>query len=218
MQAKRTLTNRRASKIASLLPDAFDSALGLASALSQRAFGERVHYDSVLWKEVVRDLSDIFGNDAETILAEPALWEMEDRTRLLLESIRSVDPFRRIWAADSVLARCCYLVCRMTKPRVVVETGVAYGVSSAFMLRAMAENGYGALYSIDLAPPTRGVRRFRGIAVPDELRGRWTLHSGSSRRLLRPLSHGIGPIDIFLHDSLHTPRNMRREFAEVWPT
>lgn len=189
----------------------------MADALLQRAFAGRVAYDSVSWEDILRDLEDIFGSDATEVLAEPALREMEERTRNLLEETRPVDPFRRVWAADSILAKCCYLVCRMARPRVVVETGVAYGVSSAFMLRAMEENGSGTLHSIDLSPPTRGARRFRGIAVPDELRGRWSLHPGSSRRLLASLVGEVGPVDVFLHDSLHTRRNMLREFGAVWP-
>lgn len=199
------------------LPDLYDLALGYASSALQRAFAGRVDYDCVLWDEAVRDLEVHFGVSAAGILSEPALLTLEDRTRRLLEEIRPVDPFRRVWAADSVLARCCYLVCRLAKPRVVVETGVAYGVSSAFMLRAMEMNGTGTLHSIDLAPPTRGIGEFRGIAVPGDLRHAWTLYPGSSRRRLSPLLEGLGGVDVFLHDSLHTGQNMLREFSEVWP-
>jgi hypothetical protein len=39
---------------------------------------------------------------------------------------------------------------RSLKPRVIVETGVASGLSSAHILRALAANGTGTLHSIDL--------------------------------------------------------------------
>lgn len=45
-----------------------------------------------------------------------------------------------------------YTIVRAYKPEIVVETGVAHGVTSAFMLCAMHENNKGHLYSIDLPP------------------------------------------------------------------
>jgi predicted O-methyltransferase YrrM len=94
---------------------------------------------------------------------------------------------------------------------------VAYGVSSAYILKALEENGYGSLDSVDLPPPGREAQRFRGVAVPDDLKGRWTLHSGFSRRILPPLLNRLGKLDMFVHDSNHTYRNMSREFEAVWP-
>src|SRR5206468_1634571 len=48
------------------------------------------------------------------------------------------------------LGRLCYLACRQLHPNRIVETGVAYGVTSAYMLQALAENEEGELSSIDL--------------------------------------------------------------------
>jgi hypothetical protein len=53
--------------------------------------------------------------------------------------------------------------------------------------------------------------------VPDALRGRWNLHRGSSRRVLPGLLGQTDVVDLFVHDSLHTYRNMRREFEVAWP-
>jgi predicted O-methyltransferase YrrM len=39
---------------------------------------------------------------------------------------------------------------RKIKPKIVVETGVSFGITSSFILQAMEENGFGTLYSIDL--------------------------------------------------------------------
>jgi hypothetical protein len=90
-------------------------------------------------------------------------------------------------------------------------------VSSAFILRALEENGHGVLHSVDLPPLKREYEKFWGIAVPCALRGRWNLHRGSSRRVLPGLLGQTGAVDLFVHDSLHTHRNMRREFEAVWP-
>jgi len=43
-----------------------------------------------------------------------------------------------------------YAMVRALKPEVVVETGVANGVSSSFILKALDRNSRGRLYSIDL--------------------------------------------------------------------
>jgi hypothetical protein len=120
-------------------------------------------------------------------------------------------------SADPVLARFCFAACRALEPLAVVETGVAYGVTSAFVLKALALNGRGVLHSIDLPPLGRGAGSVVGALVPAELRTRWVLHRGVSGRLLPGLLEELGSVDVFLHDSLHTYRNMRLELDLVTP-
>ena len=173
-------------------------------------------YETVRWPDVIEDIEAHLGRVTE-ILDEPALRETEEDTRRLLKDISGGDPFSLRWAADSRFARLCYLSCRLIKPEVIVETGVAYGVSSAFILRAIEENGRGTLHSVDLPPLRREYKKFWGIAVPDALRDRWRLHRGSSARVLPRLLEKTRTVDLFVHDSLHTQKNMRREFDAVWP-
>jgi predicted O-methyltransferase YrrM len=189
---------------------------GYAEALAERLLTKPPSYETVRWETALDDLETRFGNVAE-VLEEPALREMEEDTRHLLADIRHEDTYTPHWAADSLTARLCYLACRLASPEVVVETGVAYGVSSAFILRAMQENGRGTLHSVDLPPLRRRYERFWCIAVPNELRGRWRLHRGTSATVLPRLLGGVSTVDLFVHDSLHTHRNMRREFEAVWP-
>jgi len=189
---------------------------GYAEAVAERLLTRPPAYETVGWESALDDLGARFGNIAE-VLEEPALREIEESTRRLLADIRHVDPYAPHWAADSVLARLCYLSCRLIEPEVVVETGVAYGVSSAFILRALEKNGRGTLYSVDLPPLRREYEKFWGIAVPESLRVRWRLHRGSSARVLPRLLQEVHRVDLFVHDSLHTHRNMRREFDTIWP-
>lgn len=191
-----------------------DRLAGYADLLLDRALGRRPGYETAGWDETLRDLEARLGPVA-AVLGEPALREVEEDTRRLFAGSRSADVFSPRWAVDSLLARCCYVVCRLLEPDVVVETGVAYGVSSAFVLKALEVNGRGALYSIELPPLRRGSSW--GAAVPEPLRHRWTVHRGSSARVLPGLLREIEAPDVFLHDSLHTNRNMRREFEAVWP-
>lgn len=193
-----------------------DRVAGYADLGLERLPGKPPLYETVGWDEALRAVEAQPGR-ARSILGEPALAGIEEGTRRLLEGIRREDTFSQRWAADSLLARLCYLSCRMIQPSVVVETGVAYGVSSAFILKALEENDRGTLYSVDLPPLRRKAERLWGIAVPEELRSRWRLHRGSSARVLPRLLRETGPVDLFVHDSLHTYRNMRREFETVWP-
>ena len=190
--------------------------IGYADLLLDRLFARSPDYETVGREAALRDAEAHLGRAAD-VLREPALAQIEEATRRLLTDIRGEDPFRPRWAADSVLARWCYLVCRLLEPSVVVETGVAYGVSSAFILRALEQNGRGTLHSVDLPPLRRETDRFWGIAVPGELRDRWNLYRGSSSRVLPRLLRETGQVDLFAHDSLHSHRNMRREFNTVWP-
>jgi predicted O-methyltransferase YrrM len=193
-----------------------DRVAGYADLGLDLLSGASPTYETVGWKGALRDVEERFGRAAD-VLDEPALGEVEENTRQLLEDIRREDPSSLRWAADSLLARCCYLMCRLLEPTVVVETGVAYGVSSAFILRALEENGRGVLHSVDLPPLRREYERFWGVAVDRGLEGRWKLHRGSSVRVLPQLLKELETVDLFVHDSLHTYRNMRREFEAVWP-
>lgn len=127
-----------------------------------------------------------------------------------------------------------YVICRIKRPLVAVETGVCAGVSSAYILRALEKNGQGRLYSIDLPnykklfaiarkyrrpkpvaflPPGKQV----GFAVPQALRHRWDLRLGLSSSVLPNLLNELGEIDLFLHDSEHSYENMLWEYRTAWP-
>jgi len=110
------------------------------------------------------------------------------------------------------LGTLCYLACRYLRPRVVVETGVAYGVTSTYILAALEDNNYGELCSIDLPPLAFNAAADVGYFVPQELRLRWKLNLGPAKTLLPQLLERTKPIDLFVHDSLHTYSHMKWEF------
>jgi len=109
-----------------------------------------------------------------------------------------------------------YLIIRLVKPNKVLETGVASGASSAYILRALNDNKKGKLFSIDLPPDNLPKHEKSGFVVPQALHGRWSLNIGDSKDLLKPLLNKIGKIDCFIHDSLHTYDHMIWEFTTAW--
>jgi hypothetical protein len=114
-----------------------------------------------------------------------------------------------------------YVVVRAVKPRVIVETGVASGISSAHILRALAANEGGELHSIDLPNVQEGsvlpAGRTSGWMVPASLKRRWDLRIGDSRELLPDLLRTLERVDLFLHDSDHSYENMSFEFEQAFP-
>ena len=110
-----------------------------------------------------------------------------------------------------------YGLCKIMKPDVVVETGVAYGQSSSYILQAMKENDNGILYSVDnIFRPWESLEMI-GNAIPQNLRKRWKLVVGSSVAKLEEILRSKKTIDVFLHDSLHTYKNMLFEYNTAWP-
>ena len=110
-----------------------------------------------------------------------------------------------------------YGLCKIMKPNVVVETGIAYGQSSSYILQALKENNNGILYSIDnIFRPWESLEMI-GNAIPQNLRKRWKLVVGSSLMKLEETLRSKKTIDVFLHDSLHTYKNMLFEYNTSWP-
>jgi Methyltransferase domain len=103
------------------------------------------------------------------------------------------------------------------RPTIVVETGVAHGVTSRVILETLERNGHGTLWSIDLPAVDSDLHPDIGVAVPARLRSRWTYAAGTSRQHLPALLARLGQVDLFVHDSLHTGRNVRFELGRVWP-
>lgn len=150
------------------------------------------------------------------------------------EKVRPVDFFRtKSW--DGVLRfgfyrAAQYALGRAIRARTAIETGVLHGLSSAFLLQSLADNGGGRLYSIDYPstfddgpsnvdgftdtlPPGLGP----GWAVPNDLRSHWDLRLGMSGDLLPQILNEAGSVDLFVHDSDHTWETMTMEFEVVWP-
>jgi hypothetical protein len=117
---------------------------------------------------------------------------------------------------DRGLARVVWCLARHLSAKSVVETGVARGITSRVILEALERNGGGRLCSIDLPALDTAIHSEIGAAVPAELRERWTYVNGTSRSRLPALLSELNEIDLFVHDSSHTARNLRFELERAW--
>jgi SAM-dependent methyltransferase len=119
--------------------------------------------------------------------------------------------------ADRAFTHAIWCIVAHIRPTRVVETGVAHGLTSRIILAGLERNGAGQLWSVDLPAVDSALHSEIGMAVPKDLRPRWTYVPGTSRERLPGLLRELGEIDMFVHDSLHTGRNVRFELESAWP-
>lgn len=123
-----------------------------------------------------------------------------------------------------------YFLVRKIKPAKVLETGVAAGESTAYILQAIKDNKKGKLYSIDLPfqwyiygnhklhLDSLPAGKMPGYLIPENLKKNWTLILGNTYEKLPPLLKKLKQIDIFFHDSEHSDKAMMFEYTQAWPT
>jgi hypothetical protein len=119
-------------------------------------------------------------------------------------------------AGDQSLGELIYALVRAVRPDAVIETGVATGVTSAFALAALEDNGHGELHSVDLPPGPLVVRGLVGSGIPRALRHRWRPRWGDARRLVPRVLDETGGRRVFVHDSDHGYRAMHGELESAW--
>ena len=137
-----------------------------------------------------------------------------------LRSVETVFKQTKIEAADLYAKKILvqYAAIRAIAPDVVVETGVASGVSTFYILLALQKNGRGKLHSIEVGDPQYlPPGKSTGWIVPDWLKANWDLRIGDARVLLPQLLSEYPFIDVFIHDSLHSYDHMLWEFRATYP-
>ena len=111
------------------------------------------------------------------------------------------------WNAELELFSLLYVLVKSKKPQLLVETGVANGVSTNSIMLALGEaNSSGLLHSFDVLPETKDA--YIG-------KGKWNFHLLDKKRTHRQLSVAVGKfplVDIWLHDSNHGYRWQKFEY------
>jgi predicted O-methyltransferase YrrM len=132
------------------------------------------------------------------------------------DMIRRRDAYGSEGAMGAIDCSTLYGLTRWLRPTVVVESGGYVGMSSAFILKALADEGLTAakLHSIELSHECE-----QGALIPDELRSVSSSFVPMRGRIEDFLKRNELPssIDMFLHDSSHSYRHMLWEFHQFWP-
>lgn len=147
-------------------------------------------------------------------------------SKLDLSKPKSYEDLENILSSKSELL---YFLVRKLKPEVIIETGVAAGESSGYILRAIKDNKRGKLYSIDLPfqwyiygnhelhLDSLPAGKIPGYLIPEALKINWQLILGDTYIQLPKVLKQFKKIDIFLHDSEHTDKTMTFEYKTSWP-
>ena len=173
----------------------------------------------------VRRVAETLGYKAQDV---DKYYNNLESGKFLARVLKAASPFTGVGAAGEDF----YVILRLIRPEIVVETGVFSGVSSAFILKALKDNDGGMLYSIDYplseqeyaANLESGCEtafalpqgKEPGFAIPEDVKGRWVLKRGKSNEILPNLLKELGRVDVFLHDSHHTYENMMFEYSTAW--
>src|SRR5262249_5879485 len=133
----------------------------------------------------------------------------------MAEMVRRRDGYGAVGVMGALDCAMLYGLARWLRPAVVVESGGFIEMSSAFILKALADENLNAtrLFSIELSEQCE-----QGVLIPEDLRtsGQFVAMRG---RIEDFLKRGQLPrsIDMFLHDSSHSYRHMLWEFRQFWP-
>lgn len=196
----------------------------LYAEIRKLAFGQRV--PRYVWRSVLKKAM------AEAATVPGFEQVMERKTfveRYLAEMGRKYGAHYNAGWVTMMDAQYLYWVVRRLQPKVIVQAGVSNGLSSAFMMLALAKNGpEGKLYTVDLPaifdggdPAWTRKTVVYGVAipegqssgwlVPDIYRDRFESLVGDAKDLLPPLIDRLDHVDLFFHDSDHTYAHMMFE-------
>jgi len=166
------------------------------------------------------------GNEPEPVqsAATPfyAMWDAVARfaqeiraSDFMAEMVRRRDAYGSEGVMGALDCATLYGLTRWLQPAAVVESGGFIGMSSAFILKALADENLATakLYSVELSKDCE-----QGALIPEHLRSAasFIMARGRIEDLLKR-GQLPGSIDMFLHDSSHSYRHMLWEFRQFWP-
>ncbi len=205
-----------------MAPTTLVKMLGKSIRNPQRAALRLVLNARVARSSLKRDRSRLFGTISRAwnvdALALSEEYRSSDYARWYQErlaELRQLPAEARMGTSGDFACEALYVLVRAAKPQAVVETGVLYGASSGHILAALAANGAGRLYSIDLG--VRPGEPPHDFLVDCGFLPRWEYIVGDTTLELPRLLERIRGVDMFHHDSLHTFDHMMWEYETVAP-
>ena len=168
--------------------------------------------------ESINDFFDQRYPDVNITEFESELKEINDNVEEFFSKLKNKEypskemPYPIDYSISSDSRKFLYILCRIVRPKNVIETGVAYGLSSFYILSALNKNKFGILTSIDSVFRPWQSEEMIGSVIPEKLRDKWKLVLGKSNEKLLDEFKKTKDVEIFIHDSLHSYKNMTFEF------
>ena len=121
-----------------------------------------------------------------------------------------------------------YILVRLYRPAVCLETGVFYGGNTCFILNALRRNNFGELISIDL--PANKIESSKrhflvgdGEDIPQELDSGFLIHKSLKNKWdfirgdsLQEIPKIEKKVDMYVHDSEHSFEFIQKEMSLIW--
>jgi predicted O-methyltransferase YrrM len=156
----------------------------------------------------------------EDLRGDAVMAEAYDRAKpVLAHRSGTADRYLISWhervAAAMAQVEVFYMMTRALRPVSILETGVAFGMTTSLVVAALRHNGSGRLLSIDRPNIDIHVHvgdSETGILVPEAYRDRWQLVEADAVYELPARIRDSG-VDMFVHDSMHTYEHMAYEFC-----
>ena len=119
--------------------------------------------------------------------------------------------------ADPAMSEAIWCLVSHRRPLKVLETGVARGITSRVVLEGLKRTATATSGALTSSTWTGGCTARSEQPYPSH-----SVVAGPTSRARAGAAYGlfleaIGEIDLFVHDSLHTGRNVRFELETVWP-
>ena len=169
--------------------------------------------DGVSLNYLAKSANGIYFNTKTLIESEsefsremlPYLQHSKELFDQVITNSKLITNFR--WNAELELFSLLYSLIRVKKCKVIVETGVANGITTNAIMKAIVENdNNGALHSFDILPETKKAYS-QG--------GNWNFHLLGSKATHKQLSEKIEElpkVDLWVHDSNHGYRWQKFEY------
>ena len=154
---------------------------------------------------VVELLGNEFGSEFNEVQREYEKVRKEWKSDVLSRSI----PAGR--DASEELQFLLFALVLLTKPKNILEFGVARGASSRALLSGLEIIGGGRLVSIDFPFLIPNYAEEIGFLVPTSLRKKWTLHIGPSQLLLKNILRTEAAFQLIVHDGAHSYYVQRKD-------
>ena len=133
----------------------------------------------------------------------PSVWQESIKAgiQIKLQGTKSLNDISHSVGSASAF-NLLYFQCRIIKPKIVVETGVAAGWSSFAILESLRINGQGKLYSSDFPYfRLKNPEQFIGYIVPESIRNNWYLDIRGDATAIPEICNKVQNIDIIHYDS-----------------